>query len=62
MCEYKNFGGLHNGKVHLQRAGNLYFNILEAINLAGNKVGDGFDLSRLFPDAQRLLNHSESLH
>lgn len=29
--------------------------ILEAITIAGNKAGDGFDLSRLLLDVQRLL-------
>lgn len=29
--------------------------ILEAITIAGNKAGDGFDLNRLLFDVQRLL-------
>ena len=27
MCEYKNLGGLHNGKVHLQRTNGLWYEL-----------------------------------
>ena len=37
------------------RKGIYISHILEAITIAGNKAGDGFDLNRLLFDVQRLL-------
>ena len=37
------------------RKGSYISHILEAITIAGNKAGDGFDLNRLLFDVQRLL-------
>ena len=37
------------------RKGIYISHILEAITIAGNKAGDGFDLSRLLLDVKRLL-------